>query len=100
MSRYLCPVSRESLASDGSWLSGTFSGSVSSLDSAASGGSGPGDGNRPAEPEPNDVHTSADNKDQRENRRLETTRGQPGYFQLFSVFFLSWYNVMFQCVWL
>ncbi|XP_029913774.1 myosin phosphatase Rho-interacting protein-like [Myripristis murdjan] len=67
MSRYLCPVSRESLASDGSWLSGTLSGSVSSLDSAASGGSDPGDGNRPAEPEPNGVHTSADNKDQRED---------------------------------
>uniref|UniRef100_A0A667YTK2 Myosin phosphatase Rho interacting protein n=1 Tax=Myripristis murdjan TaxID=586833 RepID=A0A667YTK2_9TELE len=87
MSRYLCPVSRESLASDGSWLSGTLSGSVSSLDSAASGGSDPGDGNRPAEPEPNGVHTSADNKDQREDGRLETTRGQPSYFQLLFFFF-------------
>ncbi|XP_071752207.2 uncharacterized protein LOC139909143 isoform X1 [Centroberyx gerrardi] len=79
MSRYLCPVSRESLASDSSWLSGTFSGSLSSLDSVASGSTDPGNDNQPAESGPNNMHTPTNNKNQREDTsHLRPTEGSVG----------------------
>ncbi|KAF7665595.1 hypothetical protein LDENG_00135620 [Lucifuga dentata] len=63
-SRSLCSVSSESLALDGS---SSFSSSVRSLDLVTSGSTSPDSDDRPAEPEPNSMQTSANNKNQRED---------------------------------
>lgn len=68
-STYLCPVSRDSLTSDGSFVS-----PVGSLDLVVSGNTDAGSNKQLAES--NNIQTSANNKNQSPDRRLEMNPGE------------------------
>lgn len=90
-STYLCPVSRDSLTLDAS-----FGSPVGSLDLVASGNTDSGSNNQLAES--NNIQTSANNKNQSQEKRSAMNPGKISNFQPI-LMIICVYNSSIHCVW-